>query len=194
MLNSCATALANILFRKCPVTMARKEVYIYGLELTLSSAAVAFSVLILSCVFGAVYTSFIFSFVFVSIRLFAGGYHAKKYVQCFVLSNAVYLICLGITFLFEYLKIEIICPGLTLLSMAVIFKLAPIKHKHHPLSERAYLRNKTISRIVTACDGLCILAAFYYPFMPYLACMGSATMAATAVLMVIPKFQERSRV
>lgn len=37
------------------------------------------------------YTFFTFSIIFVSIRLFSGGYHAKTYGRCFIISNAVYL-------------------------------------------------------------------------------------------------------
>lgn len=70
MLNACATALTDRLLYRFPMAQARRAVYIYGFELTLSSFAVMTSVFILSCLCGAVYTSITFSLIFVSIRFF----------------------------------------------------------------------------------------------------------------------------
>ena len=119
MLNACATELTDRLLRRFPMAQARKAVYIYGFELTLSSLAVMLSVFILSCLFGAVNTSFTFSLIFVSIRLFSGGYHAKTYGRCFILSNAIYMGCFGAAHLIQLLKVGFLGPFLTLLSMTL---------------------------------------------------------------------------
>ena len=87
MLNACATALTDRLLCRFPMAQGHRAVYVYGFEITLSSLAVMFSVFTLSCLCGAVYTSITFSLIFVSIRLFSGGYHAKTYGCCFILSN-----------------------------------------------------------------------------------------------------------
>lgn len=134
MLNACATALTEKLLCRFPMVRVRRAIYIYGFEITISSLAVMLSVFILSCLCGAVYTSFTFSLIFVSIRLFSGGYHAKTYGRCFILSNAVYLICFDAARLIQTLRIEFLCPFLVLSSMAVVFMLTPIKNKNHPMS------------------------------------------------------------
>lgn len=133
MLNACGTALTDRLLCRSPTAQAHRAVYIYGFELSLSSLAVMGSVFILSCLCGAVYTSITFSLIFVSIRLFSGGYHAKTYGRCFILSNGVYLACLGMACLIQTLRITFLCPAMILLSMAVVFVLAPMKNKNHPL-------------------------------------------------------------
>lgn len=84
MLNACATALTDRLLCRFPMAQGHRAVYVYGFELSLSSLAVMSSVFILSYLCGAVYTSITFSLIFVSIRLFSGGYHAKTYPQYFV--------------------------------------------------------------------------------------------------------------
>ena len=193
MLNACATALTDRLLYRFPMAQARRAVYIYGFELTLSSFAVMTSVFILSCLCGAVYTSITFSLIFVSIRLFAGGFHAKTYGRCFILSNAVYLACFCIAYLIQILRITFLCPILTLLSMAVVVVLAPLKHKNHPMSDTLYRKNRNIALAFTTCEGLSILVAFFFSFMLHVVCMGSTTMTAVAVLMVIPKIQERRK-
>ena len=144
MLNACATALTEKLLCRFPMVRVRRAVYIYGFEITISSLAVMLSVFILSCLCGAVYTSFTFSLIFVSIRLFSGGYHAKTYGRCFILSNAVYLICFDAARLIQTLRIEFLCPFLVLSSMAVVFMLTPIKNKNHPMSDVSYRKNRNI--------------------------------------------------
>ena len=129
MLKACASALTDRLLCRFPMAQARRAVYIYGFELSLSSLAVMTSVFILSYLCGAVYTSITFSLIFVSIRLFSGGYHAKTYGHCFILSNAVYLLCLSTAYLIQTLRITFLCPILTLLSMAVVFFFAPPEPK-----------------------------------------------------------------
>jgi len=193
MLNACATALTEKLLCRFPMVRVRIAVYIYGFEITISSLAVMLSVFILSCLCGAVYTSFTFSLIFVSIRLFSGGYHAKTYGRCFILSNAVYLICFDAARLIQTLRIEFLCPFLVLSSMAVVFMLTPIKNKNHPMSYVSYRKNRNISWQITARYGLCILIAYFLSFMPHIVCMCSTTMRAVAVLMVIPKIQERRK-
>lgn len=193
MLNACATALTEKLLCRFPMVRVRRAVYIYGFEITISSLAVMLSVFILSCLCGAVYTSFTFSLIFVSIRLFSGGYHAKTYGRCFILSNAVYLACLCAAYLIQMLRITFLCPVLALLSMAVVFVLAPVEHKNHPMSNTSYRKNRKISLAFTTCEGLSILVASFFSFMLHIVCIGSTTMTAVAVLMVIPKIQERRK-
>lgn len=193
MLNACATALTDRLLCRFPRAQASRAVYIYGFELSLSSLAVMSSVFILSYLCGAVYTSITFSLIFVSIRLFSGGYHAKTYGRCFILSNAVYLACFSTAYLIQILRITFFCPVLTLLSMAIVCVLAPVKHKNHPMSNTSYQKNRNIALAFTTCEGLSILVAFFFSFMLHIVCMGSTTMTAIAVLMVIPKIQERRK-
>ena len=193
MLNACATALTDRLLSKFPTAQAHRAVYIYGFELSLSSLAVMGSVFILSCLCGAVNTSITFSLIFVSIRLFSGGYHAKTYGHCFILSNGVYLACLGTAHMIETLGVTFVCPVMILLSMVVVFALAPIKNNNHLISDASYQKNRNIALIFTTCEGLYLLVAYFFSFMLQIVCMGSTTMTAVADLMVIPKIKERRK-
>ena len=61
------------------------------------------------------------------------------------------------------------------------------------MSDTSYQKNRNISLTLTICEGLCLLMACFFSFMPYIVYMGSTTMTAVAVLMVIPKIQERRK-
>lgn len=191
MLNLCATSLADCLFRNYPLDENQKPVYIYGFQLFLSSAAAMVSIFVLSCLLQAVYSSFVFSTIFVSIRLFSGGYHAKTYGKCFVISNSVFLICFFLAKITQKYLFDFICPYLVCFSLLVIAVLTPIRHKNHLLSDMTYQKNKKISRALALFESLCILIMHSFSLAPAFTSMASVTLTAVAVMMIIPKCLER---
>ena len=144
-----ATKMAEYIMERANISKQRKAVFIYGCELTLSTIVSVLSIIILSIFLNAIYSSFVFLLVFIGIRLFAGGYHAKTYSHCFLLTNFVYLLSFLLS---EYVIISLHRPIKTILlfiSAAVILVLAPIRHKNHPLSEQTYRKNAAIGRTIT---------------------------------------------
>lgn len=191
MLNICATSLADCLFRNYPLDENQKPVYIYGFQLFLSSAAAMVSIFVLSCLLQAAYTSFVFSTIFVSIRLFSGGYHAKTYGKCFAISNTIFLACFFLAKIMQELSFDFICPYLVCFSLLVIVALTPIRHKNHPISDMTYQKNKRISRALALFESLCVLTAYFFSLAPSFISMASVTLTAVAVMMIVPKCLER---
>lgn len=188
MLYACATALAERLCKNNSIDEKQKAVYVYGFQLFLSSSAVMVSIFILSCLLKSIATSFVFSIIFVSIRLFSGGYHAKTYGRCFLFSNSVYLLCFFSTRLIQEHQLFFLCPILTILSFTVIFSLTPITHRNHPLSAKTLQKNKLISRVLVSGVSLCVLAAYAFWGDSLFVRMASVTLTAAAVMMIVPKF------
>lgn len=191
VLNTCAKTLAGCLFRNYLIDEKQKPIYIYGFQLFLSSAAAMVSIFVLSCLLQAVYASFVFSAIFVSIRLFSGGYHAKTYGRCFIVSNSVFLFCFFLARTIQKYHFDFVCPLLVCFSLLIIVTLAPIKHKNHPLSDATYQKNKKISRVLALSESLCVLAAHAFSVLPAFTSLASVTLAAVAVMMIIPKCLER---
>lgn len=191
MLKDCATSLADRLFRNYPIDEKQKPVYIYGFQLFLSSAAAMISIFLFSCLLGDISSSFTFSTIFVSIRLFAGGSHAKTYGRCFVISNAVFLCCFFLAKAIHEFHFYFSCPLMVCLSFSVIVALAPVKHGNHPLSDATYRKNKRVSRALALFESLCILAMHFFSFAPSFTSMAAVTLTAVAVMMIVPKYLER---
>ena len=160
----------------------------------LSSSAVAISIFILSVLLGKIYSSIVFSSIFVTIRLFSGGFHAKTYGRCFIFSNLTYLICLVSANQILLHDLGLLCPILATAAAVIIFVLTPIKHKNHPLSDGKYKKNQRISRALTVCICLVSLTSHYCFYAPNLVCLSSVTLVAVAVLMIIPKIHERGEI
>ncbi|MCI9544066.1 MAG: accessory gene regulator B family protein [Acutalibacter muris] len=197
MLNRCANYLTDMMYKFCPLAHSSRPVYVYGFELLLSTGCSIASIIVLSAVFSLVHYALLFLGVFISLRLFNGGFHAKTYGKCFLVTNAVYLIVLSTSlFVQNIAQISIYRIGYLLITVSaatVIYVLSPIKHVNHPLSERQYRHNQKIGRrlVVVIVVANCIL--FFYPLPIINPVLISFTIVAVAMMMIIPQFTERRK-
>ncbi len=120
----------------------------YGLQITMANMINLLIVLTIGFLFSALPEVTVFYVVFVSIRIFSGGYHANSYGKCFTLFA---ITC----FLYLLMVQEILLYGgnqLLLFFAAIVFlggmilKKAPIAHANRPLSgeERVRFRKNSI--------------------------------------------------
>lgn len=195
MLNNCAVWLTKKLYDHCSLEEVKRPVYIYGFELFLSTASSMISILIISAIFFQIYSGCLFLAVFITLRLFSGGYHAETYGRCFILTNCVFLLSEALSQAIQLFVPDemsrIVCAAMTITAGAVIFFLSPIRNQNHPLSEARYKKNRRIACIlacILSCTSIVSLvfgASSYYPI------LFSVTLAAVAVMMIIPKLNER---
>lgn len=92
MLNRISSELASVLLKKVDKTQYDREVYVYGLELIISTLAGVLSILVVSIMLSDIMAGLVFLLSFVPLRLFAGGYHASTYWKCFLISNVTYIV------------------------------------------------------------------------------------------------------
>ena len=73
-----------------------KEIYKYAVNIILSSLIHIATVMIIGLCFNLFIESLVFYFSFIAIRKFAGGYHAKTPVRCYLFSFAsnIIILCL----------------------------------------------------------------------------------------------------
>lgn len=150
MLNKVASKLAKKL-AEC-TDADKEEIYIYGLELIISTFFGLISILILSCLLSRFRSGLVFISVFVPLRLFTGGYHAATYSKCFVISNISYLIVL----LVRDITLEVIpiwIWSFLLIGMCCyIIKNAPIINSAQPINESKQKRNKKMAKFILIAD------------------------------------------
>ena len=192
MLHSCAIDFARVLYEHCNLPDDRWNVYVYGTELLLSTTLAAFSILLISLLAGELFSGILFIIIFVSLRIFVGGFHASTYRNCFLLTNGVFLIALVASVLLEKFETPILVCSL-IPSVGIIWMLAPISNPHHPLSKEAYKRNKIAGQALAGIEGIMSISADFLltqtdvDVLP----IASASIAAVAVMMIIPKISER---
>lgn len=192
MLHTCAVGLTKVLYRHCHLPARCEAVYIYGTELLLSTALAAFSILLISFFAGRLFSGILFILIFVSLRIFVGGYHASTYRNCFLLTNGIFLAVLAVSTLLDRLEPPI--PTLSLIpSFSVIWMLAPIRNPHHPLSKEAYEKNKSVGRALVCIESIISVVADFFIDQTGISILPivSASIAAVAVMMIISKISER---
>lgn len=122
------------------------ELYEYAIYILLSSAFHIATVIVLGLVFNLLTESLVFYLSFIAIRKFAGGYHAKTPVRCYMFSIILYIVSLElIGFICESQYCVIITIILELFSLVCIFAISPLDSNKHPLN----LREKRVYRIIS---------------------------------------------
>lgn len=144
MIREISKRLTEYLIKEDVIEFTSKEVYNYCFESTLVVLLSYTVLLLLSLMFSEFISTFIFVAFFTLFRKTSGGFHAKNYTICGIISLISYLFFLFIlknmTFLFNYNSLIMI------ISLAIIFVLSPISDKNKPFSYKQYRLFKIISR------------------------------------------------
>lgn len=96
MIHTIAQKTADIFCRQNVADEEKKEIYIYGIELLVSSLIGAVLILGISIGIGKIWSGVVFLSVFILVRQYTGGYHADTYVRCNAAFVLTYLLTVGI--------------------------------------------------------------------------------------------------
>lgn len=172
------------------ISSEMKDVYQYGIEITLSSMLNMTLVLLCSLILGNILAGILYLFIFIFLRSFSGGYHASTYFRC----NLTIVLTFIITF-FAYNIISgcqfsiYICGTLTFASFIPIALFSPVPNKHKPLSDKqrksAFVRSIIITSVLSV-TGL-VLLALKISF----GAMIITTVAMISVLILVETFMQR---
>lgn len=149
MLHKLSETIAFFLLNKQCFKKEELDVYVYGVELVLSSAIGILLILALSLVFSMFWEGLLFLLAFTALRSYTGGYHCYTYLKCNILYIGTFLISvLFYRWLAPYAPAmwSVTVPSL-LLSGCIIIKCAPVEHKNKPLSaaQKKSCRKKAIA-------------------------------------------------
>ena len=106
------------------------EIYVYGFELLLSSLIETGAIILIGCLFGKFLETILFLLSFSSIRFFSGGYHAKSYLRCFIVTLISYFLILLMTDTLSYLSpnyIVLIAFAIIIYSLILFIKICPVR-------------------------------------------------------------------
>ena len=121
-----------------------------------------FTTIILGKVFNLTFEILVFLLAFMFIRSYAGGYHCKKALSCYLMSNSIIILVLVII---QYVSFESIAPffiPILAIALFILYKYAPLETENKPLDEdeRKYFRKKAMTNIAIELVLLLILYCF----------------------------------
>lgn len=120
-------------------------------------------ILLLGCLFNVVRESMVFLLALYSLRIYAGGYHAKTQTRCLALSIIIVSIGFGSIKYFSGRGNNILFFG-ALIAGALIWKLAPVENQNKLLDNREKREYGIKARKVLLCQCLVILIAYHLQF------------------------------
>lgn len=130
----------------------KEEIYVYGLELIITTFLGLASIVLVSGVLSEWSSAWIFTGIFVPLRLCTGGYHADTYGKCFVISNLSYLSLLIIKKLTERRVPMLVWLVLLVIACWYIGKNAPVLHRNQMINEQKQKRNRKMARVLLIVD------------------------------------------
>lgn len=110
-----------------------KEIYVYGMQQGMIALLNLGTTILLGMVFGKVLECIVFMVAYMPLRSFAGGYHAKTAVRCYIFSVLMMSAVLWVMRCVMYSGL--ICGCLTAIFGSIIWILVPVEDRNKPLDE-----------------------------------------------------------
>lgn len=194
LLENIAEEMTFLLLKNKIIKHEDSDIYIYGFQVMISSLMVTISLLTLGILLNKLLITLVFMFVFVSLRVNTGGYHANRFRECLTFSLIIYLMeILLVKFIPDEYK-GIVSIMLLALGTSIIFAKAPIEHKNNPLTLKEKIKYKKISRMISLVLSIIILIGIFIKrdLIDYYL-ISSLTVMAVAILIIIPLLKRRER-
>ena len=135
-----------------------KEIYLFGFYQGLIFLLNLVTALLTGIILNMFLESVLFLICFIPLRIFAGGYHAKTQLRCYVMSTITTVILLYlIAFLQKNMGVEV--TALYIIAACIIWKLAPVQDKNKPLDldeQKKYRKRVRSLLIIISCISGCL--------------------------------------
>ena len=148
------------------------------------------TVVLLGILFNMLLESIIFLIFYGVLRTIAGGYHARTQNTCYILSIILMMVVLIMLKTFHWNTI--LCCILTILSISVIFILAPVQDENKLLDETEKTVFKKLSRLISLLYGLIIFLLFLFNKNELAYCVVISLFTLT-IMLVLGKIRNKSR-
>lgn len=126
------------------------EVYIYGINQIMAYVFNVSSSLIIGLIFGVTFEIIIFMAAYIPLRTFAGGYHAKTPLRCYIFSVIMLIIVsIGMKHLSPA---DWVYYAVLAASVFVILVLSPVEDQNKPLDEVEHKVYKRRTMLIAAVE------------------------------------------
>jgi accessory gene regulator B len=114
------------------VLLKDKELYMFGMNQVTMILLNFFTVIVIGTVLDMLWQSILFISAYMLIRIYAGGYHARTQMRCYLFSILIMLISLFAIKLLVLINTSLLI--ILLISSIIISTLAPVEDYNKPLN------------------------------------------------------------
>lgn len=145
------------------ITTGQYEICKFGVQQGLIILLNLLTVIILGSIMGEFWQTIFFIIVFIPLRVYAGGFHAKTPLRCYVYSS-FFMIIILVAMKYLWIINEFTCIFVISVSSIIIGVLAPVETANKPLEERERkVYRKKMIRIIEG-EGIVWLCAYLFQF------------------------------
>jgi len=148
MINKISKNVAVFFIKNNLIQVDEIDIYIYGLQLIISSILGISIILFLGIISERLTDSLIFLFCFIILRQYSGGYHANSYLKCNLYFITIFLLTEAAVIYTQAKYKDVLTVGLICISFVIILRFAPIDNINKKLSNSQKLKNKKITLII----------------------------------------------
>lgn len=147
-MNHVAEYTTSILIKNNIILLENKELYKTGITLILADVINFLIIITISFISQTLIYGFIYLLLFLTVRVFSGGFHAKTYSVCRMTFVCTYIAVLAVAYFIgdNWILYTIMCDIAALITM-VFF--SPVRHPNKELSDKEIKGNKAMSLLTT---------------------------------------------
>jgi accessory gene regulator B len=192
MLHRLAEDITFYLITNKIIDIEDKEVYIYGLELLISTLFTSISILAIAAFIEEISSAIIFLLIHFILKSYTGGYHAEYYFICYIYSILTFIVLIFLKNRILLTHKPIVGALLLIVSLIIVFIFAPVTNKNNPKTDGEIAKNKKIARKrVTILSLISILGYLIKPELIDIWFMIAVTISSIAYSILRGKFIER---
>lgn len=193
MIKKMAEQITKFICKDLEIQQNIQEIYQYGIELTLSTILNIFWIVLTSAVLSDIFSGLIFLGVFMIIKPFAGGYHAKTYFMCnamFILTFLlVWIAGRGVAAIPDIKLAYRVLEAIVLLGLIPIIIFSPIENENKSLDKNKRKRYRIASIAIY------IIAALLALIIQFInikyGAMITLSLSAVSIMMIIEILKRR---
>lgn len=176
---------SEFLIRNHCIEKDERELYEYAAKVFFQGFANVVIFVLIGIMFAMIKECLSFVSVFIVLRKFTGGLHARKYSHCLISSTILTIISLIAVRLLEKGTFQITYMCLTIIAVVIICALSPVENKNKPLSKKEMQVYKAISTILSL-TLLAIICFFWLHKLAVLYSIGNGIIAVS--VLIVPTY------
>lgn len=163
-----------------------KEHYVYAFIVVIEKWITVLTIILISLFFNKFIPSVIFLIFFFSLRKRTGGYHAKKFWECYIQTIATYIVILYTTPML--LQHQNIMYGVLIVSIFLIWSTGTVNHPNIGMDNYELQASKKMVRYILIIESIIIYIFYildiYHLWISYM----SSAVILCAILLCTAKF------
>ena len=163
-----------------------KEIYAYGLQQGIFIILNIATTITIGYISHMLWQNILFMVAYLPLRSFAGGYHARTQLRCYLYSIILTSIVLSAVRFIPWTSF--ICIGLALFAGVIIFILSPVEDINKPLDQAEVIMYKKRTSIILLLEMIVILFLLLFELNNILPCI-TVSLLTLSVMLVLGKLK-----